>query len=61
MTRSRAGQTTILMTSITLNVVLIGIIFWLGVHNGRIQAGPGADGLPGGGAGPGSVENGPQR
>jgi hypothetical protein len=36
MTNSRSGQTTVLMASVTLNVVLIGVIFWLGVHNGRI-------------------------
>jgi hypothetical protein len=36
MTKSRSGQTSILMASVTLNVVLIGIIFWLGIHNGRI-------------------------
>ncbi|HEY8239857.1 MAG TPA: hypothetical protein VIH35_00340 [Kiritimatiellia bacterium] len=36
MSNSRSGQSTILMTSVILNVVLIGIIFWLGVHNARI-------------------------
>lgn len=36
MTNSRSGQTTVLMASVTLNVVLVGVIFWLGIHNGRI-------------------------
>ena len=36
MMSSRSGQATVLMASVTLNVVLIGVIFWLGVHNGRI-------------------------
>jgi hypothetical protein len=36
MSNPRSGQSTILMTSVVLNVALVGIIFWLGVHNARI-------------------------
>ncbi|MFH0908885.1 MAG: hypothetical protein V1929_08990 [bacterium] len=31
-----SGGNTILTTSLALNVALVGIIFWLGVHNSRI-------------------------
>ena len=36
MKNSRSGQTNILMASVTLNVALIAIAFWLSIHDANI-------------------------